>query len=182
MKKRFILYFLPLLAAGILLPAGCAKNDKTRLKSAVIPLENSPLIALRITFHFGSAFDPAGKEGLCRLTMNMLTDGGSAGFSAKEIKRRFFPMATGVGYSVDKEMSSITAQIHRDNLDAFYAVFKDMVLNPGFREEDFIRLKSDQLNYLEKTLTGNSDEQFGKEILNLMIYENHPYGLSLIHI
>jgi zinc protease len=50
-----------------------------------------------------------------------------------------------------------------------------MLLDPGFREEDFNRLKTDQLNFLERTLVNNMDEQFGKEILSLMLYEGHPY-------
>ena len=46
-----------------------------------------------------------------------------------------------------------------------------MLLDPGFREDDFNRLRTDQLNFLEKTLVNNMDEQFGKEILNLMLYD-----------
>jgi len=85
-------------------------------------------------------------------------------------------MAAGVGLRVEKEMSVFTGTIHIDNLDKYYAIFKEMLLDPGFREDDFIRLKTNQLNFLEKTLVGNMDEQFGKEILNLMMYTNHPYG------
>jgi zinc protease len=51
-----------------------------------------------------------------------------------------------------------------------------MLLDPGFRQEDFNRLKANQLNFLEKTLAGNMDEEFGKQILNLALYEGHPYG------
>ncbi len=80
------------------------------------------------------------------------------------------------GLNVEKEMSVFSGTIHIDNLDAYYAIFREMLLDPGFREEDFIRLKTNQLNFLEKTLVGNMDEQFGKEILNLMMYEGHPYG------
>jgi zinc protease len=50
-----------------------------------------------------------------------------------------------------------------------------MLLDPGFREADFNRLKTDQLNFLEKTLVNNMDEQLGKEILGLMLYSGHPY-------
>ncbi len=34
----------------------------------------------------------------------------------------------------------------------------------SFRGEDFIRLKTNLLNFLEKTLFGKMDEQFGEEI------------------
>jgi zinc protease len=106
----------------------------------------------------------------------MLARGGTKTLSYKDIQKQFYPMAAGVGLSVEKEMSVFTGTIHIDNLDKYYAIFKEMLLNPGFREEDFTRLKTNQLNFLEKTLVGNMDEQFGKEILNLMMYEGHPYG------
>ena len=49
-------------------------------------------------------------------------------------------------------MTAFYGVVHVDHLNAYYAIFKDMLLHPGFRENDFIRLKTNQLNYLEKTL------------------------------
>ena len=134
------------------------------------------MVSFRILFNVGSANDPAGKEGLCDLTLSMLAGGGTKTLTFKEIQKKFYPMAAGVGVRIEKEMSVFTGAIHIDNLDEYYAIFKEMLLEPGFREEDFIRIKTNQLNFLEKTLVGNMDEQFGKEILNLMMYANHPYG------
>jgi zinc protease len=154
----------------------CAGPNPDRLSSELLPVEGSPQIGIRILLHFGSGHDPAGKEGLGALMLSMLAGGGSRSMSYQDITEAFYPMAAGVGLSMDKEMGTITATIHQDNLETFYSIFKDMLLDPGFREEDFIRLKTNQLNFLEKTLVGNMDEQFGKEILNLMMYSGHPYG------
>ncbi len=85
-------------------------------------------------------------------------------------------MAAYVNLNLDKEMSVFTGQVHVDNLEEYYSIIKDMLLKPGFREEDFIRIKTNQLNFLERTLVSDMDEQFGKEILNLAMYEDHPYG------
>ena len=51
-----------------------------------------------------------------------------------------------------------------------------MLLDPGFREDDFNRIKTDQLDFVDKSLVGAMDEALGKEILNLMMYDGHPYG------
>jgi zinc protease len=173
---KFPLTFL--LLAGLALAAGsCSrKSESTKLVSELLPVADNPLVNFHLLLKIGSAHDPAGKEGLAQLALGLLAKGGTKTLTFQEIAKRFYPMAARVDLAVDKEMSVFTATIHRDNLDKFYPIFRDMLLDPGFREEDFIRLKADQLNFLEKTLVSNMDEQFGKEILNLALYEGHPYG------
>ena len=51
-----------------------------------------------------------------------------------------------------------------------------MLLSPGFREDDFRRLKTDALNFLKVSLREGNDEESGKEHLYNVIYANHPYG------
>jgi zinc protease len=52
-----------------------------------------------------------------------------------------------------------------------------MLLDPGFRQEDFTRLKTDAINYLKNSLRGGNDEELGKEVLYNMIYAGgHAYG------
>jgi zinc protease len=51
-----------------------------------------------------------------------------------------------------------------------------MLLEPGWRAEDFTRLRDDQINYLRVSLRGNNDEELGKEVLYERIYAGHPYG------
>jgi zinc protease len=165
-----------LLAGGTALVSSCTRVRPDRLSTELLPLPDNPLVAFRILVKVGSANDPSGKDGLCQLGWSLLANGGTRTMTLDEIIRKFYPMAAYVSLSLDKEMAVFAATIHRDNLDAFYAIFRDMLLDPGFREDDFTRLKSNQLNFLEKTLVNNMDEQFGKEILNLMLYEGHPYG------
>lgn len=164
------------LAAAVFVTASCTAKTAGKMESELLSVEKSPLVSFRILLKIGSSFDPAEKEGLCQLTLSMLANGGTKTLTIKEIQEKFYPMAAGVGLQVGKEMSVFTGTIHIDNLENYYAIFKEMLLDPGFREDDFTRLKTNQLNFLEKTLVGNMDEQFGKEILNLMMYENHPYG------
>jgi len=163
--------------AGTALLTSCVKSiGPDQITTELLPVSDSPLVSFRILTKIGAAEDPTGKDGLSRLTWSLLAEGGSRLRSAEEISRAFFPMAAGISLSLDKEMAVFSATIHKDNLRTFYAIFKDMLLDPGFQADDFDRLKSAQLAFVEKTLIGNMDEQFGKEILNLMIYVGHPYG------
>lgn len=137
----------------------------------------SPLVSIRILFETGAAADPDGKEGVAALTASMLAQGGSQQYTYNEIVEAMFPMATSVGSQVDKEMTVFIGETHRDNLEAYYALLQGMLLEPGWREEDFKRLKDDQLNALRLGLRSNNEEELGKELLQTTVYgPEHPYG------
>jgi zinc protease len=159
-----------------ILAASCGKPAPLKLVRDLLPLDGNPLVSFRILVRVGSAHDPSGKEGLARLAWGLLAEGGSRPMSVRDIAEKFYPMAAELSLSVDKEMTAFSGTVHKDNLDRYYAVIRDMLLDPGFREDDFARIKADQIAFLEKTLVNNMDEQLGKEILNLMLYRGHPYG------
>ena len=51
-----------------------------------------------------------------------------------------------------------------------------MLLEPGWREDDFKRLKDSAINSLRVGLRGNNDEELGKEVLLSELYRGTPYG------
>jgi zinc protease len=145
--------------------------------NTVLLPNRSPLVSFRILFMTGSAYDPKDKEGLASLTAAMLAEGGSRTRTYAEISDAMYPMATAFQWQVDKEMTVFSGSTHQDNLDKYYALIREMLLDPGFREDDFKRLKEDAINYLKTTLRGGNDEELGKEVLYTMIYPStHVYG------
>jgi zinc protease len=136
----------------------------------------SPLVTFRIVFTAGSAADPADKPGLAYLTAMMLAGGGTKDLTYKQIVDAMFPMAASVGAQVDKEMSVFAGATHADNLSGYYKLLRSMLLEPGWRQEDFQRVKDDAINGLRVGLRGNNDEELGKEVLYQNIYEGTPYG------
>lgn len=149
------------------------------IPTVLLPVENSPLITFRIQFQVGSINDPAGKKGITALTASMVTDGGTNQKSYDEMVDLFYPMATRVHSHTDKEVTTIMGTVHIDNVERFYELLKEMLLQPGFRKTDFERIKSNQINYLEKQLRNNDDEDLGKEALNVLLYPGHVYGLPV---
>jgi len=135
-----------------------------------------PLVSFRLIFNAGAAADPEGKEGLAALTASMISDAGSRTMKYEEIIQAFYPMATGFGSQVDKEMTVFTGTTHVDNLDRYYEIISEMLLSPGFRDEDFKRVKDDTLNYIRVSLRENNEEELAKETLYSQIYDGHPYG------
>ncbi|HYP28916.1 MAG TPA: pitrilysin family protein [Blastocatellia bacterium] len=137
---------------------------------------SSPLVSFRFLFNAGSSADPKGKEGLASLTAAMISGGGTRSMTYEEIVKAMYPMATSFSSQVDKEMTVFVGTTHLDNLQKYYALVSESILNPGWRAEDFSRIKEDAVNYLKVNLRGNNDEEMGKEVLYNWIYEGHPYG------
>ncbi|HWT00480.1 MAG TPA: pitrilysin family protein [Pyrinomonadaceae bacterium] len=144
--------------------------------ASVLQPNRSPLVSFRILFMTGSAADPEGKEGVAALTAAMLAEGGSRKMSYDQIQDAFYPMATDFDYQIDKEMTVFSGATHVDNLDRYYSIISQMLLDPGFRQDDFTRLKTDAINFLKVSLREANDEELGKEQLYNTIYAGHPYG------
>jgi zinc protease len=150
---------------------------------SVLMRNDSPIINFRILFNVGAALDPAGQEGLTQLTAAMITDAGSKTMKYEDIQKALFPMAASFTHQVDKEMTVFVGKTHRDNLNAYYEIISQQLLNPGWDESDFTRVKTNLINAIKVNLRENNEEELGKEVLYEMIYENHPYGhLNYGHI
>jgi zinc protease len=51
-----------------------------------------------------------------------------------------------------------------------------MLLHPGFREDDFKRIRDNTLNFIKTSLRERDDEELGKEHLYNVIYDGSPYA------
>ena len=57
-----------------------------------------------------------------------------------------FPMASSFSVQIDKEMTAFIGETHVDNLAEYYKLVRARLLEPGWREDDFTRLKDDAIN------------------------------------
>jgi zinc protease len=73
-------------------------------------------------------------------------------------------------------MSSFGGVTHVDNLETYYKLLRGMLLTPGWREDDFRRVKDNAINAIKVALRGNNDEELGKEVLYEVLYRTTPYG------
>jgi zinc protease len=139
-----------------------------------------PQLAIKLLFDVGSAYDPPGKEGLARLAAAMIAEAGSKTLRIDEINKALYPIAGSLAAQVDKEMTTFTLSVHRDNWPLFASVALPQLLEPGFRQEDFDRLKTNQLNALTIDLRSNNEEELGKEWLQNRIFAGTPYGHAVL--
>jgi zinc protease len=140
-----------------------------------LPIDDDPTVSFRILFKVGSQNDPPGKEGLAALTATMITQGSTKKHSYEEVLAALYPMAASIDDQVDKEMTVFIGRTHVDNLNDYYTLFKEVLLQPAFKEEDFTRVKNDFLNYVKTSLRYSQDEELGKEVLYESIFAGTPY-------
>jgi zinc protease len=154
-----------------------AVGEATPVSFVAKPSATSPLIDVSFIINAGAGFDPEGKKGLATLTAAMITEGGSEAMTIDEINKAMFPMAAGFGAQVDKEMTRLSGQVHKDNLEDWYGLVRGQLLFPAWSEQDFERIKQQLTNAIRTDLVANNDEELGKEVLYTKIYaDGHPYG------
>ncbi|HEY7388488.1 MAG TPA: insulinase family protein [Bryobacteraceae bacterium] len=117
----------------------------------------SPMVDFRIVFEAGSAADPPPKPGTAWLTAMMLGQGGW-------------------NVQVDKEMVTFSGSVPRDKLEEQYQLLRAVLLDPGWREEDFERVKRNAINFLRVNLRSHNDEELAKEVMEENIFQGTPYG------
>jgi zinc protease len=164
-----------ILVLAVCAPAARAGKVPPTMATVLLP-NSSPLVSFRLLFNTGPASDPKGKEGVAALTAAMISDGGSRAMSYEQIVQAMYPMATGFSSQVDKEVTVFAGATHVANLQKYYQIISGMLLDPGWREDDFKRLREDAVNFLKINLRGNNDEELGKEALYNFIYEGRPYA------
>lgn len=168
-----------LLAAVGLAAAGCGGPAEPSAESTPAGVgfraPDSPLVSLRIAFRTGSVDDPAGRNGLNALTALMIGAGGTETLGYDELVEVLYPWSASISAQYDKEVTTITGRVHRDHLEPFYAIMRDLIAAPRFDPSDFERNRERLRNGVVATLRGNDDEELGKEALNSLLYRGHPY-------
>jgi zinc protease len=160
-------------------PEGAAAEPVREALGAPTVVElpsDDPIVALRVVFHAGSSDDPAGLEGLTRLTARLMVEGGAGDLSHREIAERLYPMAAELVVRTGRDQTVFSARVHRDHLKTFLPILEDILARPRLPREHLERLRAQALSALTLELRGNDDEELGKEALQAMIYARHPYA------
>lgn len=165
-----------ILGISLLFMSHCPRPAVDSSRLILLPIASDPTISFRIHFQTGSVDDPEGKEGLAYLTAQMLTEAATTEDSYEAIIAKLFPLAAGYEATVSPEMTVISGRVHKDNLEEYYPLFVNAICHPAFKEEDFNRIKSNILNYLENELRYADDEELGKAVLYNEIFRGTSYG------
>ena len=132
-----------------------------------------PVVTFALLVRRGAADDPAGKEGLAAITVDML-DEGSGGRSSIQMHEAL----AGIGAQLDSDIGSDAALLTTTVLSRFadraLTLVADMTARPSLDEADFVRVRQLRLHRLTqlRDMPGAvADRTFVK-----LLYGSHPYG------
>src|SRR5206468_9540347 len=86
-----------------------------------------------------------------------------------------YPLAAQYSASVDKEMTILSGSVHKDNVDRYVPLFVDAITRPGFRKDDFERLRDQAVSAIENDLR-SYDEELGKATLVSVVFAGTRYA------
>jgi zinc protease len=117
----------------------------------VIIRENhcTPTVSLAGYVKAGSAFDPAGKEGLSYFTAAML-DRGAGKRSCQDIAGELEFLGASLSFTGEREITSIEGWSMAENLDSLLPILADTLINPTFPAEEEKRMTQDILSQLNR--------------------------------
>lgn len=99
------------------------------------PSQELPLVNIVFTFKGGGYLDPQGQVGLVSATGSMIRRGGTMSVSAEDLDERFDFLAANVSSSSGSTTSLATLNCLASNLEECFALFMDMIRNPGFQAD-----------------------------------------------
>src|SRR5690606_2921252 len=155
--------------------AAATDADAAGAPPGVFVPSRSPLVTFRLQFPGGSRDDPEGKAGLAEVTARMLVEASTEKHDYQALLAAFYPMAAGVSATVGKELTVVHGTVHRDNLEAYYALLREMLTEPAFDADDLERIKASTINAIDVGLRRSDDEETGKEVLYGEIFAGTPY-------
>ena len=144
------------------------------LKVMLAQRSNVPVVNMRLIMDAGYAADQNTKAGLTTMAMNMLKEGTKKRTSLK-ISDELADLGATLGTSADLDNSVLNLNALKINFDKSLDLFADVLLNPVFPENDFDRVKKNQLLSIKQEQV--QPIAMGLRILPKILYgEGHAYS------
>lgn len=131
-----------------------------------------PLVTITLSFKGGEYLEPGDKAGLASITGQMMRQGGTTTVPPKELDERFDFMAARVSASIGDRTAQASINCLTANLDEAFALFMDMVRNPGFDTGRLEVLRGQELEDI-KTRNDNGLQIALRELGFLMWGQDH---------
>ncbi|HEX3235705.1 MAG TPA: pitrilysin family protein [Gemmatimonadales bacterium] len=119
------------------------------LKVVLAERRSIPQVRFDLLLDAGSASDQFALPGTASLAMTML-DEGTQTHSALEISDRLEELGANLGAASRLDVSSVSLEALRDQLEPSLELYADVILHPAFRQRDLDRLKKQRLAQIQR--------------------------------
>ena len=114
------------------------------LRLLVAPVEKLPIVTVLVVVDTGSSNDPAGKEGIARLTAKALLEG-SRNYDGAQLAEKFEQLGTSLESGADWDSTFVKITVMSERLDAALQLLGEVLTTPIFPEREVERLKAERL-------------------------------------
>lgn len=175
-KKTLVIFLLVLLAGTNVFSQDVQSFDVNGLK--VIFKQNTANDILSVNMYFKGGVvnlneDQAGLEALTLLVAQKATKN----YPKDNLNATLERMNTQINSNASLDYSRLSMLCVKQNFDASWNIFVDMLLNPSFAEED-LNLERDRLISSIKQVNDNPDAYLRKVVIN-EFYVDHPYSVPV---
>ena len=117
------------------------------LEVVIVPTSRLPLVDLRLVSRAGSVYDPVGREGVARLTAELLTQG-AAGRDAKQVAGDIEFVGGSLDAGTGADQFVVSCEVLKKDLALGLELFRDVIVSPRFSAEEFDRKKEETLGQI----------------------------------
>ncbi|HXO86384.1 MAG TPA: pitrilysin family protein, partial [Gemmatimonadales bacterium] len=132
-----------------------------------------PTLSVSVSFRAGSAFDPAGKEGVAALVAELLTKG-TPTRTAEQIAAAIEGVGGNLAAGAGDDFLTVSTDVLSDHAELAFTLLADVTRRPTFPASEVELARTRFLSSLEVELSQPNSiagRAFQKEI-----YGSHPYG------
>lgn len=174
MKLNFVkCFFLISLLFFFSVNLTCTTSQEAGLKLVKVKKAGIPVIHFKVMIKSGSMDDPKGKEGLAYFTAHLLRRG-TKSFSRDQIEEMLDFISAKLDIRTEKEVIVISGTTLKENLDKFYHILTEVILEPTFPEGEIEKMKMDQINAIENIK--QDDAELSAQVLENFLFRGVPYG------
>ena len=122
------------------------ENTASGIKMIGVKSDEIPTVALELTINGGhkmDAIDPT-KSGLAALTASMMNES-TENFTSEEIAEELEKLGSRISFSAGNTSTNVSMQTLKKNVSATLKLMEEKLLRPKFTQEDFDRVKKQQL-------------------------------------
>jgi zinc protease len=132
-----------------------------------------PTLSASLSFRAGSAYDPAGKEGLSALVAELLTKG-TPTRGAEQIAAAIEGVGGSIGASAGDDFLTIATDVLSDHADLAFTLLGDVSRRATFPEQELELARTRFLSSLEVELS--QPDNIASRAFQKEIYGRNPYG------
>lgn len=147
--------------------------DVNGLKVILKRRPNSPTVAGGLFVRGGVRNINPKNAGIEYFALNAAIEAGK-NLPRQTVRRELASMGSAIGAASNNDFSVVSFGTTRGNLDRFWNIYSEVVLNPAFADEDIRRIREQILTALREK--GTLPESALESVQDRAIYAGHPYA------